>query len=267
MSQDAHHPVGNGPLPPGWDRIDAYLDGELQGPDLSAFEVALASDVALQAEVNAQRSIDESLARLFERDDPVPLPAGAVASTLGESPLRLVGDPAGPAVEAAPRRRPRVWWAAAAMLAAACVGLYVTGAIDIARLFDARNSVIGPEVVYERKVRTGFLPDWVCENDEQFIQVTRDMWGESFLVSSTDDVKIVGWSYYEPVLSAQTAILLATVNNKQVIVAIDRKDNDRSVTLPSSSGLKKYRKVVGNLVFYEISPLDEPRVLPLVEPK
>src|SRR5690606_6514775 len=135
----------------------------------------------------------------------------------------------------------------AAVLALTFAGLYVSGWIDPGAFLGASKGLIGPQEVYERKVATGFNPDWVCENDQQFLDRTKELWGESLLVRSTDDVKVVGWSYYEPVLSDANAILLTRVDGKPVIVVMDRKKHDRTLKATKSSGLNVFHKVVGGV--------------------
>jgi hypothetical protein len=45
-------------------------------------------------------------------------------------------------------------------------------------------------------------------------------------------------------------------------VLMDRKSDDRKLKLPEASNLHLFRREVGPLVLYEISPLNEQRVLP-----
>ena len=48
------------------------------------------------------------------------------------------------------------------------------------------------------------------------------------------------------------------------MVLIDRVENDRNIKVPDGSGLHLYKKRVGDLVLYEMSPMPEARVLPNV---
>lgn len=280
MSHDAHNPASQ---PHGYprERLDAYLDGQLTGDELHAFEKSLAQDPVLQAQVDTQRSIDDSLTRLFGRAEPVSLPAqpnGAfeahrqsVARTIEPPRLRVAPHTGAAKAKTPPAKRnlrlPALL-AVAAMLALTAAGLYMTGWIKPSDFFGTRETFIGPEVVYQRKVKTGFNPDWVCETDDQFTDTIRSRWGESLLIRNTDSVKVVGWSYYEPVLSSDTLILLTKVDDTEVIVVMDHKKHDRTVSMKGCGGkLQQFREEFGNVVMYEITPLAEPRVLPLVERK
>jgi hypothetical protein len=52
-----------------------------------------------------------------------------------------------------------------------------------------------------------------------------------------------------------------------VVLYIDRIANDANLPDPGP-GLRMFRKPVGNLVLYEVTPLDRPQVLPhLSDPK
>jgi hypothetical protein len=290
MSHDAHNtpppPAKPPSLPPagtgGFEgQLDDYLDGLLQGDELAAFERALASNPILKAQVNAQRSINDSLSRLFRHEEPIPL-RGAPGATGGaaEAPtiqaptLRLAGGTVGSGVESSgtPAKvvkrqsfRTSALVGLAAVLALTFAGLYVSGWIDISDFLGTSKGLISPQDVYERKVATGYNPDWFCETDEQFLELTNNLWGESLLVQNTEDVKVVGWSYYEPVLSEANAILLTKVDGKEVIVVMDRKANDRPLKTAKSSGLHVFNRVVGGVTMHEVTPFDTPRVLPLVQ--
>jgi hypothetical protein len=263
MSHDAHPPTPS-------DRLDAYLDGLLEGEELAAFERQIEQDAALRAEVQAQRGIDDALGRLFSREKAIslrddPREARTVAfdgaTAPADPPLRLADAP-----------RARVRWSLrsnilvgiAAMLAITFVGLYATGLLGPGYFFGNDRPIVQPWDVYTRKVSTGFNPDWVCESDEQFVKTTHDLWGESLLARGTDLVQIVGWSYYEPVFSPSTGVLLTKVEGTEVIVVMDRVEKDRRLKAPQSSGLHLFRDVKGGVVVYEVTPFKEPRVIPLI---
>ena len=70
------------------------------------------------------------------------------------------------------------------------------------------------------------------------------------------------------ILWTWTALLSALVlypaltGKDNVVVLMDRKGDDRKLKLPETSNLHLFRREVGPLVLYEISPLNEQRVLP-----
>lgn len=271
MSHGAHNPTSQAPGSDPRAQLEAYLDGMLEGEALTAFERSVAMDSTLKAEVEAQRAINASLGRLFHRAEAVSLPSGAGedgTATIQPPQLKLAGDGALPGkggARPAWLRRLTPLLAVAAVVAAAFAGLYFTGTISE---WQAQNKgLINPADYYARKVNAGFVPEWKCENAEQFVKLTKQWWKEGFLIPDTDDVKVVGWSYYDPVLSRDNRFILVTVGEEKVIIVIDLKEEDRRITLPRSSKLHDFRTEVGKLVMHEITPLREARVLPLVERK
>jgi hypothetical protein len=279
MSQDAHSPTSGSPPPPP-ELLDAYLDGMLDADALAAFERAIAADPVLRAEVDAQRSINASLSRLFQTE-PMALRAdlnGDATATIAEPaqpaapPLRLVG-----AEEAAAPSRPKtsrlakpispLYGVAAVLVFSVFAGLYVAGVIDPQKWFNPSAGLIEPHVVYARKVQSNFVPDHVCTTDEEFIKYTKDWVGEPLLIQNTDSIKVVGWSSYEPVFSAGTTILMAKVDGKEVILVMDRKKNDRKIRIPKSTGLHDFSQEFGDVIIHEITPLDSARILPIVQQK
>lgn len=259
MSHDAHTPTGRVPGgPPPHQQLDAYLDGLLVGAELAEFEAALASDPALRDAVEAQEQIDRSLSRLFHRADPVPLPDAPEAAPFilpATTPTRAA---------AAPWLSRHRWLAAAALLVIAVSGALIARTVNRSEWMAEYRGLVNAADVYERKVSTGFSPDWVCKDDAEFLENTRELLGEEFLVASTGDVKVVGWSYYEPVMSKDTILLLTRVECREVLLVMDRKSKDRRFNLPEDSGLRDFQRVVGDVVIHEITPFEHPRVLPLV---
>jgi hypothetical protein len=69
----------------------------------------------------------------------------------------------------------------------------------------------------------------------------------------------VGWRYSEDVLSPDESVLLATKGSDKIVVVADEATHDRN--LRESGGLHVYRRELGNLVLYEISPLEQPEVI------
>jgi hypothetical protein len=214
------------------DRLDRYLDGGLGGAEREAFERDLARSPELRAQADLQGRIDAGLRRLFT-------PPGVAA-------------PAG----AAPRaRRPWVWGlglAAAAALAAAGVW-YAVGR-------RAEPTVL--EGVYRSIVSAGFTPKEVCTTDEAFEKWVADKYGEP-LAPEPDHagVEFVGWSYARA-MTTYSGVLLARVDGREVVVVLDHARNDIGIEPRANNpDLRVFRERFGNLVAYEVTPLEGPRVL------
>lgn len=226
-------------------RIEAYLRNELTGDDRAAFERDMLREPALRAAVDLQRRIDDRLRALYT-------PPAATAAD-----ARIAAPAPGPGAPSA-RRWVKIALGVAAVLAVAA-GVHFSG-------------ILGPgpggtkaDAVLARFVRTGFEPAWVCKDDAEFIQYTRDKFDQPFSVSPSADVQVVGWDYCSGVLGDEAGVMLVKlVPNGQAIVVVDRKANDRPVEVEPASGMKVHRRKVGNAVLYEISNRAEPVVLPLV---
>ena len=76
------------------------------------------------------------------------------------------------------------------------------------------------------------------------------------------DVTPIGLAYGHS-LSERTVYLLARVRGDPVIAFVDDTPNDKATDLPSSGPLHLFRRDVGRLTIYELSPLDRPFLLDL----
>jgi hypothetical protein len=63
-------------------------------------------------------------------------------------------------------------------------------------------------------------------------------------------------------MSRYTTTMLARVDGKPVMVFVDRADSDYRPAQPCGScGLHLFSKQVGPLMLYELTPLDQPKVM------
>lgn len=226
-------------------RIEAYLRNEMSGDDRAAFERELLRDPALRAEVELEQRITDRLRVLYAPPAAVPTAAGGTAV---------------PARAPAARRWVQIALGLAAVLAIAA-GVHFSG-------------MLGPgpggtkaDAVLARFVRTGFEPAWVCKDDAEFIQCTRDKFGQAFTVAPAGGVQVVGWDYCSGVLGDEAGVMLVKLGEgEQAIVVVDRTSNDRPVEVEPGSGMRVHRRTIGSAVLYEVSKREEPAVLPLVAP-
>jgi hypothetical protein len=225
-------------------RIEEYLDGQLSPRDRAAFDAAMAQDAALSAEVALQRRIDAALARRFEHK--------------GEGPRKLTLKPQ-KTVEAARRRWVLpAWIGLAAAVAVAAITYWSTSRPD--------PLLRSPQFVYDVLQSRGFKPEWTCKDDQEFAAAVNERLGEPLLVPmSTPGVKLVGWAYADNyagyALSEKGMVLITKVADDHVLVLMDRKRKDRELSVPPESGLHLFRREVGDLVLYEITPRKKPAVL------
>lgn len=230
------------------DQLDLYVDSMLEELPRHRFETEMLDDDRLRRAVAQQRSIDASLRRQLA--PPPTLDLGAVVRAAAEPP---------PSPALSTRWRS---WAIAASLLATFVGVWLGW-----EAIQSRRQAPGPydrpwttlTQLYDQTVETGFEPDWVCADDAEFAAHFRDSYGQPLLLAP-GNVEALGLSIGY-VMSPRTTCLLARVDGRDVLVAIDRVEVDGGAALDQTDGLNRFRRLLGRLVAYEITPLAEPRVL------
>jgi hypothetical protein len=221
--------------------LERYLDGDLAGDELAEFQNELSTSPELRGQVELQERINAGLRRMFAPEES--------AATAPNPPRSILG-----------RFHWRPWAIAAGLLLA------------IAGAWWATRPPPGPdplEAEYRRIVDAGFTPQQVCTDDATFRAWVMDKFGQPLQPrSDRGSVQFVGWNSSR-VLSVYSGLLLARVQGREVVVLIDRAGiEDGKLPRPADPSLRQYRRVMGNLVLYEITPLDRPAVLDaLVQPR
>jgi hypothetical protein len=224
-------------------QLERFLDGTLDEADRIEFERELARRNGVRGEADLQSRIDDSLRRLFDpARDAKPPEARETVATMP------------------PRRRLRGPLA----VAAGFVLLVAGGWLLWNTLRPAASDGYGPwrslEQVYAA-ADTGELDFWVCEDEKEFIDTFVSHYAQPLMLGDLPgDVETLGLAYCRS-LSPTSTCVLSKVDGRMVVVVVDRIERDR-VTPPSpGSGLNRFRGTVGALVLYEITPLDEPRLI------
>lgn len=241
--------------------LDRYLDGLMDAQEARAFEQSLENDPAQRRQVELQRSINASLRAMFTPPESIPVPgAGAgvepAAHERAAMPLTLGPGPAG-------RRRVLRIAALAATLALMAAG----GAAYWWMFIGDPAPFRQPAQIYQAQAAAGFTPEWVCTTDDEFRATVRERFGQGALLPlATQGVQIVGWAYNTPVLSNRTATLITRVQGQDVLVLIDRADRDVNLRRTGEAGQRRplnlFKRRLGDLVLYEVSPLDHAAVIP-----
>jgi hypothetical protein len=116
------------------------------------------------------------------------------------------------------------------------------------------------QTVYDDLISEGFQPLWVCKDDQEFADSFRSVHHQALLLAEMPPgTTTLGLSYCNT-LTARTTCLLATAGGEPVVVFVDRIERDYQQPIPE--GLRLHRKEIDRLVLYELSPLEEPAVLP-----
>lgn len=193
----------------------------------------------------------------------LPTPPGVTINGIGARPVRL------PVEGSAPARRVlrgpgRARWAAAAALVLAALGAWLIWGV----LGRPANPGYGPwrsfETVYRDAVAGGFRPDWVCRTDREFQDTFWNHYRQRLLLETPPPrIETLGLSYCRS-MSPQTVCLLARVQGRDVMVFVDRIERDPDRTAADEAGLHLFRRRIGRLVLYEMTPLEQPFVLDLL---
>lgn len=220
--------MNEGPAEP--DLIERYFDGSLGADELERFERRLREDPALRDEVKLQRRIDAALGRLFE-------PPAA----FGGSPARRFGAP---------------WYGLAAAILLGVLGVW-----SGLRWVDLGRSPLERE--YLRTVAAGFEPQEVCTTDAEFTRWMQEKFGHPMVVKDPPpDLELVGWSYSKAI-SSYTGLLLARVHGEPVLVVLDfaKLDAAEARPEPGDEDLHVFRRTLGGLVLYEVTPHETPAIV------
>jgi hypothetical protein len=116
--------------------------------------------------------------------------------------------------------------------------------------------------VYGDTVAAGFEPAWVCADDREFALTFKSLHHQGLLLADPPpQIETLGLLYCNSI-THRTIGVLFRVDGKPVIVFVDQVERDAVQPRPFV-GLNVFRRQIGRLVLYELSPLAEPSVLPL----
>lgn len=262
-------PLDRAALPPDpalW--LDAYLDGLLGEAERAEFESLLSRDPGLADAVALQRRIDAEIRAALAPPETAPAPAAdPLAATVPfQRPRVATVRGTSPALQPAPRSvlarlRP---WALAAGLALAAIGAYVVAQRQAA----GEVKYVEPADLYARLKSTGFTPEFVCTTDAEFAGAVQARLGSPLALAPEGraGVQLVGWAYgntYEGrIVGPDTLVLMTRLDGTHdVLVLMDKAASDRRLAVPPGSGLSLFRRQVGSIVLYELTPLDKARLL------
>lgn len=114
---------------------------------------------------------------------------------------------------------------------------------------------VPPSQVYQKLVDHGFVPEFVCTTQPEFIKTVRERFGTGLgLREEPAGLEILGWAYgdaYEGrVVGDKTLILMARINTRPTLVLIDRLRDDRTIEDPAA--------LMGNWTGGDIKALSQP---------
>lgn len=256
MSQNGSH------LPQ--DLLDLYLDNQLDERQRLIVEQALQNDPMLRRQIEAQRMIDSSLSARFS--PPVLVPPLPQVGSNGASHARPQSAPA-------PQRRRRIllhskWVAIAAVVMISLATWRIWKSFGTVDQPDSRYSegrVYRPmDAVYRAEVRNGCKPEWLCRDEREFIMTFFQRLGHGMALASVPPgIEARGLSLTNTI-TPQSVYLLSKVDGNVVLVFVDRLEKDSPQKLADPS-LHLFRKELGPVVMYEVTPYPKPHLLDLMQ--
>ncbi len=254
--------------------LEQYIDGDLTGEALSLFERRVRAEPELRSEFALQREVSDSLRRAYTPSKITRTQVLGIASPTLAAAETLPPDQSRHAAEAREiaGRVGRPWFRRAA-IAAALIGCAYGAWIVWPMLNQKPDSSATPKApqlltaadAYKSEVESGFEPDWVCANDQEFINTFKDRLGQGLVMKpATAQAQMLGLDYAK-VLSPLTVTMLGEVDHQKVLVIIDRITQDKPDAVNAGlGGLHAFRREIGSLVLYEITPLEKPQMLDLI---
>lgn len=252
MSHTLPPNMGSGLPPFDADALDRYLDGAMTEPERAAFEAEISGSEALQSQISLQRQVDSALQAEFG--------APPVAGILTREEA-----------EAFVPKKKRAGWSreykilgALAALLAIVIGIQSYSWLTSAGAVEERPSLAS---IYGKLVKNKFRPSEECTTDEKFARWMAARFGVALAPKeSRPEVQLVGWSS-STAISNYTGLLLAKVDGKPVVVAIDTVDRQNDWGFPcrrqpeDKEEVNFFSTVVDGIALYEITPLDRPRII------
>lgn len=246
--------------------IEAYLDSSLRGESRVAFERRLATEADLRRALEAQQGIDAALRRQFARAQPLRVPPAVLA--------RFEPRPASGLFTL---RRVAAIAAALVIVAGGSWLGWSWWSDPVRRVFPDLDRAAAPaETLYASIVSDGMEPEWVCRDNQEFHDYFKDKLKRGLVLrtlpsqaapappSPPEGVEVLGLSSAS-LISRYNAVLLARVRGEPVLVIAGGDFMHRPPELPQGSPLHLSKRVVNEIVLYELSPRPQPALLDLFE--
>jgi anti-sigma factor RsiW len=234
-------------------QFEAYLDGLLTGEKRAAVEAMLQAEPARRRQAELQRRIDAGLQRMFRVEAPVN----------GRLAVHLMQGAATRPMARATSSPARLWWAAAAVATAAALAWVLAGApLDRGRVEEPLFAARPLADVYRETAADGFEPYYECREADRFAETFERRQGVPLkLLPLAQGAQMLGLSYPGG-LSRDTTAMLCRVDGKPVMVFVDRASADQANAMQHADAtVRVFREERDGLVFYEVTPLERPRVV------
>ena len=246
------------PLTPA--ELEVYLDELMSPSEREVCAARLRDDPESAAQVELQTQIDASLLSTFKVRSPS---AESVEALLAGQPRpERVAPQLRQTRTMRLNRRRLIWVAVAASIAWAIVAWQMVNRRRDQPFFEARSLV----AIYRETIASGFEPYYECREADRFAATFAQRQGQPLrLAEMPPGSRMLGLSYAGG-FSRDTTAMLCRVDAQPVMVFIDRAAADQPDITRSDVGVHVFRSERHELVFYEVTPFDQPRVVEYLLP-
>lgn len=243
--------------------LDRYLDPALNDAERELLRRQIDAHPELLTALDQQSRVNAALKRLF--------PDPADAATADRVMIA--------AMESTKRRRRFGILRIAALIAITTVAIWRLWVfVDPPRVDPYANmNWRSMTTVYRDVAEAGFGDGMRPFNPEKFSRYVKSRFGQDVRISpQTEPVRTMGHGFCNTI-TMQTMCLITRVPAPQdnaanpdgevgVLVFVDNADADPAPALPAKSNLNVFKRTLGRLALYEVSPLDRPHALDLLQP-
>lgn len=242
--------------------LDAYLDDLLSPIEIELFLDKSDDRQELVKQKQLQAQIDESIRKGFQ---PTPFNADQYEQIIAKVDRRVELNKSQLVI---PAQRRNWLLATAAVILLSISASYGIWNITANWQTDTPSFQPRPLVaIYLETTERNFKPYYECHDEERFAGVFENRINQALrLTDMPDGSRMLGISYLGGVSRKMTAVL-CEVDGEPVIVFIDQLEHDQpEIALTNSNpSLEVNRVVKKDLVFYEVSIFDSPRMIKYFE--
>jgi hypothetical protein len=120
------------------------------------------------------------------------------------------------------------------------------------------RSLVG---IYHETIAKGFEPYYECRDDQRFAATFLQRQGQPLLLAQMPEGSSMLGLSYSGGLSRNTTAMLCRVDEQPVMVFVDTLTADRAQSEDEDRRIHLFRETRDGLVFYEVSPFPQARVI------
>ena len=234
------------------DKLERYLDGQLSPEENAEIEAHLRSNPIAARQVKMQHQVDERLRANFVAPA---MTAQRIEKLLCDETMVAARDSS--QQRSKTERNRRLVIVASVIAASIAIAYFSRFGIhpEVKPYFEPRSLV----AIYNETVDQGFRPYYFCEDADRFAMTFAKRQQTPLVLEELPaDRHMVGLSYPGG-LSRDTTAILCYADQKPVVVFVDRGeyDNESVVAFQENQGLYVHKRLLSDLVIYEVSPFPE----------